>query len=325
MKAGAQDTAPFVTDAALGCHVADARSLPLPSWLLGLERYRKRDFPRGARLPDLALDRRTGRLTCVNTSAAVRVFYVSTHLACIGADGLRLTQGCWRREGALESEPCTTFVLLLPPSTLLHVANLQRTTANPEADVQSDVQEWTPHPSPALLSPHSERGFCFPLRCQAGQSFLCTQAEGGSFTHFFASTHHSFDFRCAVGTPVLALAAGTVAKVMSGHSCSGVHVSNLFHWNGVLIKHAGGVCSEYVHLSVVSIAAGDAVAAGQVVGLSGDIGFAPEPHLHVTVLETEDDDASTLRFGFCRSGGAVFYPVAGRCYDSEGETAALHE
>jgi hypothetical protein len=71
----------------------------------------------------------------------------------------------------------------------------------------------------------------FPLR---GGPFQCTQVTlaaprpnaarasslspraqgmGGHFTHYHASTYHAVDFRCPVGTPVLAVAAGTVTEV----------------------------------------------------------------------------------------------------------------
>ena len=52
----------------------------------------------------------------------------------------------------------------------------------------------------------------------------------------------------------------------------------------VLIKHANGLSTIYGHLSFVYARPGDFVATGQVLGLSGDTGYATGPHLHFGVF-----------------------------------------
>lgn len=51
----------------------------------------------------------------------------------------------------------------------------------------------------------------------------------------------------------------------------------------VLLEHPGGYQTMYGHLSRVTVAAGQAVDAGQVIGLSGNTGRSSAPHLHFEV------------------------------------------
>jgi hypothetical protein len=50
--------------------------------------------------------------------------------------------------------------------------------------------------------------------------------------------------------------------------------------NSVVLEHLPGVYSLYFHLSVLSVAAGQVVAAGDLLGLVGSTGLATGPHLH---------------------------------------------
>jgi murein DD-endopeptidase MepM/ murein hydrolase activator NlpD len=165
------------------------------------------------------------------------------------------------------------------------------------------------------------------------RSDTLSRAQGvdGAFTHFFAGTHHAVDFRCAVGTPVLSVAAGTVAEVRDAHACGGVHVRNLFRWNSVTVAHADGTHAEYVHTRRGSarVAVGDVVAEGQQLAESGDVGFCPEPHLHLQLHVSAATDAPTLRFALrCGGGGAggaggageaaSYEPQAGLFYGASG-------
>jgi murein DD-endopeptidase MepM/ murein hydrolase activator NlpD len=147
---------------------------------------------------------------------------------------------------------------------------------------------------------------------------------GGAFTHFFAATHHAVDFRCPVGTPVLSLAAGRVSEVRMAHACGGIHVRNLFRWNSILVAHEDGTHAEYVHLARGSarVAPGEAVAEGQHLADSGDVGFAPEPHLHLQLHASGAHDAATIRFALRAAGAAPgapgYEPRAGGFYGAAG-------
>lgn len=85
-----------------------------------------------------------------------------------------------------------------------------------------------------------------------------------------SSRHLGTDFAGDVGAPVRAAGRAVVAFVadfyLAGHA--------------VYLDHGGGLVTGYFHLSRVLVAAGDTVAAGQVIGGVGQSGRATGPHLH---------------------------------------------
>jgi murein DD-endopeptidase MepM/ murein hydrolase activator NlpD len=90
-----------------------------------------------------------------------------------------------------------------------------------------------------------------------------------------AKFHKGVDLRAAYGQDVAATAGGKVA--FSGTQGS--------YGNTVVIEHANGTRSRYAHLSVTLVAAGDTIAAGQIVGRAGSSGRATGPHVHLEVLD----------------------------------------
>ncbi|MER7109134.1 M23 family metallopeptidase [Streptomyces sp. NPDC000229] len=92
----------------------------------------------------------------------------------------------------------------------------------------------------------------------------------------WAHRHTGQDFAVAVGTPVRAIGAGRVRSV----SCGGAFGIE------VVVRHAGGWHSQYAHLSAPGVSPGQPVAAGQVIGWSGNTGNSTGPHLHFEVRLT---------------------------------------
>lgn len=86
--------------------------------------------------------------------------------------------------------------------------------------------------------------------------------------------HRGIDYAGAVGSPVIAPAAGRVALV--GLVSQGFRV----HGNIVGIDHGQGVTSAFLHLSRVNVKDGDFVRKGQVIGAVGATGAVTGPHLH---------------------------------------------
>ncbi len=82
--------------------------------------------------------------------------------------------------------------------------------------------------------------------------------------------HRGVDLRGVEGTPVLAFSAGRVAL-------TGKHY---FAGKSVYIDHGLGMITQYIHLSEISVAPGQTVAAGQVIGKVGATGRVTGPHLH---------------------------------------------
>ena len=90
--------------------------------------------------------------------------------------------------------------------------------------------------------------------------------------------HLGVDISAAAGTPVYAVADGTVTKVFS----------DPFLGRTVEVTHTGGVISIYSNLSAsdIAVSVGDNVRSGDRIGLVGDTSLselADEPHLHFGV------------------------------------------
>ena len=85
--------------------------------------------------------------------------------------------------------------------------------------------------------------------------------------------HSGIDLAAALGTTVVASAAGKAHVVLSATGF-GLHV---------VIDHGGGLQTLYGHLSAVAIGDGDEVSAGQPIGAVGSTGNSTGPHLHFEV------------------------------------------
>ena len=86
--------------------------------------------------------------------------------------------------------------------------------------------------------------------------------------------HYGTDFTAPIGTKVYAPANGTVLKTSYQRGGAGYYI---------IIKHAGGYSTVYMHLSKALVRTGQKVSQGQVIALSGNTGGSTGPHLHYEV------------------------------------------
>lgn len=113
--------------------------------------------------------------------------------------------------------------------------------------------------------------------------------------------HNGIDLGAPRGTAVKAALGGKVQSV-------NVQVAPMCQYGKwVLVRHANGLSTLYAHLSLVSVNAGDEVASGDILGYSGDTGYAIGPHLHFTVYAS---DAVKFTEYTCNSGIKLTIPVA---------------
>lgn len=89
--------------------------------------------------------------------------------------------------------------------------------------------------------------------------------------------HNGIDIAVPVGTPIKAIADGTV--VVTGP------VSGYGYWVGINHGLVNGVkvSSEYGHLSKWVVNNGQHVKQGQIIAYSGNTGYSQGPHLHLTI------------------------------------------
>ncbi|KAJ8612120.1 hypothetical protein CTAYLR_002421 [Chrysophaeum taylorii] len=269
-------TTGLVAEAAPGCVVLDARrdTDECGGWALSVEAFDEKNFGAAA-------------------------YHIS--LTGIQAFG---------RAGPLprSASGCTTLALALPARTQLDACELEGSVGR--ETIASDVVDLVEPPEPPLRAPSSS--YYFPLAGPA--RFLCTQAAGGMLSHFVhASVYHAVDFRCDVGTTVVAVGAGTVETVETANVDSSIHVSALFKWNRVVVALDDGAIAEYVHVAPNSevVRVGDRVAEGQPICGSGDVGFCPEPHLHLELHLDRAEAAPSVPFALRRLDGTSAVPRAG--------------
>jgi murein DD-endopeptidase MepM/ murein hydrolase activator NlpD len=132
-------------------------------------------------------------------------------------------------------------------------------------------------------------------------SFKSCWNGGGEFkncvTQFFGNTpfatqnpqvyggkgHNGIDFRASVGTRVMAASDGMVEDVGNTDTIPGCY--SYGKW--VLIKHNNGLSTLYAHLSLIKVQKGQNVKRGELIGYSGQTGYATGSHLHFTVYASQ--------------------------------------
>lgn len=157
---------------------------------------------------------------------------------------------------------------------------------------------------PSLIPPRGINIFSPPL-----DSIYITQRFGKTSAArrlYVSGSHNGVDFRAPMGTPVRAMATGTV--VGSGNTDLACHRTSYGNW--VLIRYDNGLASTYGHLSLVKEAtAGQTVKAGDVVAYSGNSGYSTGPHLHVSLYPANAVSINDLPSKSC-GGKILTLPLA---------------
>ena len=100
---------------------------------------------------------------------------------------------------------------------------------------------------------------------------------------YASGTHNGVDFRASIGTPVKAVLSGVVQGIGNTDAQKGCY--SYGKW--VLIKHANGLSSLYGHLSLIKVTEGQSIGTEEIIGYSGQTGYATGPHLHLTVYASQ--------------------------------------
>ncbi|MGG0668025.1 peptidoglycan DD-metalloendopeptidase family protein [Lederbergia citrisecunda] len=97
--------------------------------------------------------------------------------------------------------------------------------------------------------------------------------------------HWGVDYGSADDNTILAAATGVVRFVGRRHKTAG---------NYVVITHANGWETAYLHLASVSVSVGQSVAAGRTIGMKGMTGSATGVHLHFEMSSGQWSGGSSL-------------------------------
>lgn len=104
--------------------------------------------------------------------------------------------------------------------------------------------------------------------------------------------HHGTDFTPGYGSPIEAIADGTVRVAEDGDGSLGVNVIIDHRIDGALVS------SLYAHMihGSLQVAEGDSVTTGQIIGLVGSTGQSTGPHLHFGILLNGTDYVDSLQW-----------------------------
>jgi len=129
-----------------------------------------------------------------------------------------------------------------------------------------------PDPTPGLLH--------WPLSSvRITQYFGNTPFATANSALYRGNGHDGIDIAAAIGTPVHAALAGTILATGNTDAVKGCY--SFGKW--IMIKHGNGLNTMYGHLSEIDVTQGEKVATGQLIGYSGETGYATGPHLHFGV------------------------------------------
>lgn len=133
--------------------------------------------------------------------------------------------------------------------------------------------------------------------------------------------HELSDYYC-FRKPVLSPVDGRVVRVVSHLPDQPIgQVDGAQNWgNAVVIRDVRGFFVEISHLAAdsVRVSEGQEVACGALLGLCGNSGYSPQPHIHIQVQGTDQLGAVTLPFSLAcyRTAGQFFADDLPREHDS---------
>lgn len=117
--------------------------------------------------------------------------------------------------------------------------------------------------------------------------------------------HSGVDLAASPGTPVMAAREGVVLGTGNTDlTCPGASFGK---W--IFIKHDNGLSTLYGHLASFTVAAGDMVTTGEVIGYSDTTGYATGPHLHFGVYASGGSEIASFDSSGC-PGKVYTMPVA---------------
>nr|WTB35464.1 peptidoglycan DD-metalloendopeptidase family protein [Streptomyces sp. NBC_00830] len=200
--------------------------------------------------------------------AETRTYFVvaGDHLSKIAADNK--VEGGWEKLYQDNREVIGGNPSLILPGMKLTLGGSATATGTSQAAPAPSKAPVATKPAAATSAAQSNNsGYVPPV---PGKHTTNYRASGANWS---SGSHTGIDFPVATGTSVKAITSGTVVTAGWGGA----------YGNEVVIKHADGHYSQYGHMSALSVSVGQAVSAGQQVGLSGATGNATGPHLHFEV------------------------------------------
>lgn len=189
----------------------------------------------------------------------------------------------------MKSSLSTGSVVVIPPKTtryeISRLAPLKPNTSN------SFKYDMIYNMGNVLLEEY-DKNYIYDLPFANGKTYRVDQGYNGIFSHQGAD---ALDFSLQIGEEVRAARGGIVVEAVSHNTKACPNISCAKFNNKVLVMHSDGTFADYSHLQQngVVVRKGDQVSKGQLLGYSGDTGFASGPHLHFSVFINRLDGSRT--------------------------------
>jgi murein DD-endopeptidase MepM/ murein hydrolase activator NlpD len=142
----------------------------------------------------------------------------------------------------------------------------------------------------------------YDLPFQNGKDFRVFQGYNGSFSH---KNQNAIDFIMPEGTAILAAREGLVVQVEQNNTESCPEEECKKYNNYVTIMHSDGTFAHYAHIKYQGskFKVGEAVKRGDVIALSGNVGWTSGPHLHFVCFTGGFEKWNTLATRFKINNG----------------------
>ena len=144
-----------------------------------------------------------------------------------------------------------------------------------------------------ITSANYDTSVVYDLPFQSGKTYNLFQGYNGKMTH---KNENSLDFTMKIGTEILAAREGTVVQVVQKNSRNCPDKDCMKINNYVTIMHPDGSFASYVHIKYngAKVNLGDKVNRGDIIALSGNVGYSLGPHLHFVCFKPGFDKVSTI-------------------------------
>lgn len=144
-------------------------------------------------------------------------------------------------------------------------------------------------------------------------SFQISRAFGGSFRHTDEQNKYAVDTAMPIGTPVYAARGGLAMEVDNDFLKAGLAKPIAQKTNSIKILHDDDSMAIYALLEKdrAQVYPGLKVAAGQLIGYSGNTGLTSGPHLHFAIQTNKGMTLVSVTFAFLNSMGQAEEPAAG--------------
>jgi murein DD-endopeptidase MepM/ murein hydrolase activator NlpD len=148
-----------------------------------------------------------------------------------------------------------------------------------------------------------DKDFKYYLPFSKGEAYIVGQGYNGSFSH---RKENSLDFDMPIGTEVRAVRGGLVVAIVQKNSKHCTQLECQKYNNYVLIYHSDGTFAQYTHIKKkgAMVEVGAEVKIGDLVALSGNVGYSSGPHLHFNVFVSNAAGRTTIETKFLTKTGS---------------------